>query len=200
VTGKVVARPTRYHEGAATFGHRSREPAAAATICGVKRLHRAWPKQIVEIPSKRPDPRADPHATQKISREQLDDALKRTKSGTRMRSEPDLNPRDSLPGPRDDSPEITIVRIDSVELSVFDPASFPPSADPIPEPTAEPAAAQVAPAEESSIKASPRTTAISLTRRLHITPQLAFLIGLVVVAFVTLAAIVGFFAGRISGH
>jgi hypothetical protein len=159
----------------------------------VKQQHRAWPKEITEIPSKRPDARADPQATQKISREQLDDALRRTKSGTRtaLRSEPEID-RDSLPGPRDTGPEITIVRIDSVELSVFDPASFPPS---VPEPA--PSSTRTAPVAAAS---SRRSLTSSLTRRLHVTPQLAFLVGLAIVTFVTLAAIGGFVVGRLTGH
>jgi hypothetical protein len=161
----------------------------------VKRPYRAWAKGIVEVPSRRPDPRSDPQATQKISREQLEDALRRTKSGTRpaVRSEPGLQ-RDSLPGPRDDEgPEITIVRIDSVELSVIDPASFPP-----PRETSLVTPSQASPLSPSIVTATPRSLTSSLTRRLHITPRLAFLAGLAVVVFVTLAAVVGFFAGRIS--
>jgi hypothetical protein len=49
-------------------------------------------------------------------------------------------------------------------------------------------------------KAAPRSLSASLTRRLHITPQVAFFGGVALVAFVTFAAIVGFFAGRLTGH
>jgi hypothetical protein len=147
----------------------------------------AWPRRIVEVPSGRSDPRADPQATQKISREMLDDALRRTKSGTRpaMRSEID----DDLFGPRDSAPEITIVKIDSMELSLIDPASLPPAA-------AEPAPlATHTPSHVTPIPPIPRA---ATGQRWHVTPRLAFVVGLVMVAFVGLAAFVGFLAGRVT--
>ncbi|CAN5910530.1 hypothetical protein BH11MYX4_BH11MYX4_55520 [soil metagenome] len=153
-------------------------------------MNRAWPRRIVEVPSKRPDPRVDPQATQKISREMLDDALRRTKSGTRpaMRSEhePEHHDDDSFFGPRDSTPEITIVRIDSMEMSVFDPAGLPP-------PAPAPATTEV-PSHITPIPVAPPS------RRLHVTPRLAFLVGLAVATFIAGAAIIGFFAGRITGH
>lgn len=70
----------------------------------MKRATRDWPKQIVEVGATQArrrdprsddaeahlDPRLDPQATQKISREQLDAVLKGTASGFRpaVRSEP----------------------------------------------------------------------------------------------------------------
>ncbi len=40
----------------------------------------------------------------------------------------------------------------------------------------------------------------TLTRRLHITPRLAFIVGIALVGFVTIAGAIGFLAGRITGH
>jgi hypothetical protein len=54
-----------------------------------------WPREIVEVPSTARDPRAeDPHATQKITAFELEEVLKRTKSGFRRavrESKPDLS-------------------------------------------------------------------------------------------------------------
>jgi hypothetical protein len=153
------------------------------------------------VPAARPDPRsADPYATQKISREQLEEALKRTKSGTRraLRSEPEIPPnendprreRDSLPGPREDDdnphigPQVTIVRIDSVEMETIDPLSLAPIRS-----TRSPAA-RATPTPIDSI--------LSPTSRLHVTPRIAFIAGLAVALFALLAAAIGFFAGRIA--
>ena len=149
-------------------------------------LPRSWPKAIVEIPTSRPDSRADPQATQKITREQLDEALKRTKSGTRRSVRFNDEDDDDLDGPRDDSPQITITRIDSVELAVFDPSSLPDTAaaDPPPTPLA-PFATAVS-----------RARAPERSRTRAITPRTAFIAGIAVSMFVLLAAFVGFFAGR----
>jgi hypothetical protein len=186
----------------------------------------------VEIPAKGPDPRVDPQATQKISRYELDEALRRTKSGTRpvVRSEPELASED-YSGPRDTSPEITIVRIDSVEVEAFDPTSLPRSgalpARTSPAPAAPPSTALPAVASATSLDvpaplgsgapppydlahagdgAHERSDGLAapaeLTRpnarppRLHVTPRMAFVAGIVVAALVSLAAFVGFFAGR----
>lgn len=167
--------------------------------------NRAWPRQIVEIATSRPDSRADPQATQKISRAQLDEALKRTKSGTR-RSVHSQHEIDELSGPRDDdaprddddSPQITIVRIDSLEvdrlaeLETVDPLSLPPA----------PSAPFVAPLSTPSTP-GPLAIEASLprSRGLPITPRTAFIAGVLVAVFVALAASLGFFAGRgIGGH
>ena len=136
----------------------------------------------------------------------LDEALKRTKSGTRpiVRSEPALEPHreaadaEPLDGPRDDSPQVTIVGIDSVELDVVDVSSLvrSPSA---PEPTPEPVGMQAPSTPQPSMTVlTPRARSRDLTDRFRTTPQLAFFAGLAIVAFVTLAAVIGFFAGRIS--
>ena len=193
MTGKVVAATTRAHEAPAINGPDAGNRSAAATLAEVKRQpQRAWPKGIVEVASQRPDPRADPrydpHATQKISRAELDAALRRTKSGTRpvTRSAPDLA-SDAFHGPRDDdAPQITIVRIDSMEMSVFDPSTLPaPSATPV---------------DTAPVAAPPRHSRTMLARRLQLTPRLAFIVGLALVGFVMIAGMIGFFAGRITGH
>ena len=162
----------------------------------VRRPNRAWPRGIVEIASKRSDPRADPQATQRISREELEEALRRTKSGMRaaVRSSPEVD-RGSLAGPRDDEgPEIAVVPVDGVEVAAVAPASLPP---PVATSVATPSKASPL---SPSINLRPSERSLSsLTRRLHVTPQLALLVGLAIVAFVTLAAIVGFFAGRVTG-
>jgi hypothetical protein len=49
----------------------------------VKRNTR-WPREIIEIPAKRPDPRSeDAQMTQRIDKSELEDVLRRTKSGFR---------------------------------------------------------------------------------------------------------------------
>jgi hypothetical protein len=176
------------------------------------------------VPAARPDARsADPYATQKISRAQLEEALKRTKSGTRraLRSEPEIPPnendprreRDSLPGPREDDdspqmgPQVTIVRIDSVEMEAIDPLSLPPirsTPSPGTRATPTPMGSMLSPMviQTPGRSASPvlevdRRRRYWATNRLHITPRTAFIAGLAVALFVLLAASVGFFAGRI---
>ena len=166
---------------------------------------RAWPRRIIEIASTRPDPRAaDPQATQKISKEQLEAALKRTKSGMRaaQRSEPRLEDEawraseGNYAGPRDTGPEITIVGIHTAEeFEALDPASLPTPSATQPAPAVSPLAASIA---TNVAAAASRLSMHSGTRRLRITPQLAVLVGLTIFAFVTLAAVVGFFAGRVA--
>ena len=175
----------------------------------------------------RPDPRsAEPDlnarqagVTQKISREALEEALKRTKSGTRraVRSEHELpddftdarRERDSLPGPRDDEdnphagPQVTIVRIDSVEMDVFDPPTPRALLERAARPTPTPMGAMMSPGEIRIIP-TPFTPLVErkrfgwATERVHITPRTAFVAGLAVAVFVLVAACIGFFAGRIA--
>jgi len=212
VVHKVGARPNPYVEVTAICANRVWSVRRAARLSDVKRpLQRSWPKAIVEISNARPDSRADAQATQKISREQLDEALKRTKSGTRrsVRSEHEIN---ELAGPRDDSPQITITSIDSVEFSTIDPSSLP-AASPSPlslfsEATADAEAAEIAdalhppaldpPASLATSPASvPRTRATGeWIRSRVITPRAAFIAGIAVAVFVVLAAVLGFVAGR----
>ena len=162
----------------------------------------------------------EPGVTQKISREELEEALKRTKSGTRraIRSEPELPPnendarreRDSLPGPRDDEdnphvgPQVTIVRIDSIEMDAIDPLSLPPM-------RSTPASAMAArgtPTPMGSMMSpmiiqTPGTPLVArkrfywATERVQVTPRAAFIAGLAVALFVLVAAGIGFLAGRI---
>jgi hypothetical protein len=200
------------------------QPCAARLRLVKRGPGRAWPKNIVEVPAARPDPRAaDPQATQKISREQLDAALKRTKSGTRraVRSEPDLEQEshDAFAGPRDDGPQVTIVRIDSIELDAIDPASFaamnalpphpaslgktasPTTLTPSPSPGTpiSPTSAHAVELPEPGARASFARLIhrrVDLPQGLRITPRMAFLAGLAVAVFVVVAALVGFFAGR----
>ena len=164
----------------------------AARLHQVKRGHRAYPKGITEIAPTRPDPRADPQATQKISREQLDEALKRTKSGTRpiVRSEPAIE-EELFSGPRDDAPQITITKIESMEFEAIDPSTLPRPPTPL---------ASLDTSIEASNAPTPRHRSSTLTQRLRSSPQIAIFAGLAIVAFITLAAVIGFFAGRITGH
>lgn len=202
--------------------------APAARLREVKRAPKtSWPRRIVEVSGARPDPRSDPNATQKISRELLEDALRRTKSGTRPRVVSEIELEEGLSGPRDDSPdiapEITIVRIDSVEIETLAPASSPrPGADTASGPlTAMTSQGIATPLPSSSLLPSPRPSTPSsphpiprasahaalspgarrgrlrtLGYGLPLTPRAAFLIGIAVALVVALAAVVGFFAGR----
>jgi hypothetical protein len=187
---------------------------------------RTRPIDIVEVPAARPDPRSpepDLHArqasvTQKISREDLEEALKRTKSGMRraVRSEHELpedhndarRERDSLPGPRDDEdnpnvgPQVTIVRIDSVEMDIIDPPTARAPQERVARSTPTPMGAMMSPGEIRIIP-TPGTPLVErkrfgwATERVHITPRTAFVAGLAVAVFVLVAACIGFFAGRI---
>ena len=130
-----------------------------------------------------------------------------------MRSEPELPPndddprreRDSLPGPRDDEdnphvgPQVTIVRIDSVEMDILDP-SRPPHAATSVTPmgsTKVPAETRAVPAPSAGTPLFDRKRRSWVTRSVRITPRAAFVAGLAVAVFVLLAACIGFFAGRI---
>lgn len=184
---------------------------------------RAWPSKIVEVPPATPDPRS--LDTQKISREELEEALKRTKSGTRraVRSDPSLEPTFEeqveetintdlartvqvepfvLPRDvhRDEGPEVTIVKIDTMEFEALDPAGVtstevprPTSIAPVPRPLTPPYdfGEDVPRTSTERVIAQTRRT-----RRWQISPRTAFIFGLVLVLFVTLAAGAGFLAGR----
>ena len=235
----VGAHPSAYAEVTAIGGppiHRSRSNCYTRLV--KRGPGRPRPIDIVEVPAARPDPRsAEPDSrsrgqgvTQKISRAELEEALKRTKSGTRraIRSEPEIppdendarrEPRDSLPGPRDDEdnphvgPEVTIVRIDSVEIDAIDPLSLPPMrSTPAPATPASampargtmtPMGSMMSPAEIHVIH-TPGTPLVDrkrrswVTQRVQLTPRNAFIAGLAVALFVLLAACAGFFAGRIA--
>ena len=150
------------------------------------------------------DSRADPQATQKISREQLEAALLRTKSGTRpaTRSTPNFDESNfDAPAqgathaeppfvePRDDSPQVTIERIDSMEFDAIDPGTLPPMS-----PLTPLDISLVSPAARA------RTESRSLMQRLRATPRMAFVTGIAVAVCVTLVALMAFFAGRLTGH
>jgi hypothetical protein len=156
----------------------------------------------------------DANSTQKISREQLDEALKRTKSGTRraVRSDPALPEPEVVVflGPRDDT---------APQFAHIDPSSLSPirAAAPAPveasvlrdepvevvalvaavEVIAPVAVAVVAPVErveQVELPAAPRDTSLRLN------PRTAFVVGLAIAALMVLAALVGFFAGRTPQH
>jgi hypothetical protein len=159
----------------------------------------------------------DANSTQKISREQLDEALKRTKSGTRraVRSDPALPEPEVVDflGPRDDT---------APQFAHIDPSSLSPirAAAPAPveasvlrdepvevvalvaavEVIAPVAVAVVAPVErvepveQVALPAPPRDTSLRLN------PRTAFVVGLAIAALMVLAALVGFFAGRNPQH
>ena len=173
----------------------------------MKRRERAWPKQIVEVVSTRPDPRADPALTQKISRDVLEDALRRTKSGTRRirrdetfeasiagEPKPARQPMESLAGPRDsysDAPVVTTMGIESTELHAFDPQVIAARRAVINTPT--PVTSDVPPAMDRPSKIS------RIVARLPVSPRTILVALLALVAFMASAGLVGFLAGR-AGH
>lgn len=153
--------------------------------------------------STRSDPRADPGVTQKISRDVLEDALRRTKSGTQriQREERDDAPMpepkparqrlDSLAGPRDsysDAPIVTIMGIESVELQAFDPQVL--AARHAVLNTPPPVASDVPPAID-------RPSQISrIVARLPVSSRTLLVALLALVAFMASAGLVGFLVGR----
>lgn len=214
---EVGKREARYSEVTAIVQARAHAAPRGARLREVKRgSKRAWPKQIVEIPSSRVDPRADPAATQKISREQLEAALTRTKSGTRSatRSEPlveDLHGEPPFSEPRDDAPIVTIERIDSMEFEAVDPSALPapsssrpssppPSARSSAPPSSTPS--PLAPLDISLVSpaARARSESRSMMHRIRATPRMAFAAGVGLAVLVTLVALLAFFAGRLTGR
>jgi hypothetical protein len=163
----------------------------------------------------------DANSTQKISREQLDEALKRTKSGTRraVRSDPALPEPEVVDflGPRDDT---------APQFAHIDPSSLSPIRAAAPAPVEAPVEAsvlrdepvevvalvaaveviapvavavvapveRVEPVEQVALPAPPRDTSLRLN------PRTAFVVGLAIAALMVLAALVGFFAGRNPQH
>ncbi len=96
-----------------------------------------WPREIIEIPpSSRRDPRnEDPHATQKITRDQLEEALHRTKSGFRRavrESRPEVEPSDPRVEPVEPEP------LEPVEPVLEAPQSLEPAEPAEPLEPAEP--------------------------------------------------------------
>lgn len=140
--------------------------------------NRAWPKGIIEIPSTRVDPRSDPQATQKISREQLEAALGRTKSGTRAATR--------------STPIFEELEQESAQAAeaLLEP---PPTASPL-TPLTRLDTSLVSPAVRA------RSKSRSMMQRMRATPRTAFIAGVGVAVFVTLVALLAFFAGRLTGH
>lgn len=146
----------------------------------------------------------DAQATKKISREQLEEALSRTKSGTRaaVRSDPALPEPEVVDffGPRDDTAP-QFAHIDPSSLSeaaetaggAEEDETTPPvealltEALPFEAPEAEEAAT-----DEAIAPRAPRAPDTTL----RLKPRTAFVVGLVVAALVMFAALVGFIAGR----
>ena len=141
----------------------------------------------------------DAQTTQKISRQQLDEALKRTKSGTRRavgsglsRAEPE---EVDFFGPRDDTAPL-LAHIDPSSLSPLLVAPLapvalarPPTEDPVVTFALVECSDVHEPVAEERDRPAPDT-------RFHLRPRTAFVLGLAVAAVVILAAVVGFFAGR----
>jgi hypothetical protein len=162
--------------------------------------------------------RHDAQATQKISRAQLDEALKRTKSGTRraIPSDPALGAPEEIDflGPRDDSGPL----VGHIEDSTSSPLAAAPahvaedaSADftrPKPARTPESVAlTKLAALAEAARTSEPEPLAFVVPedeaeagsardRTLRVQPRTAFLFGLAIAALVVLAALVGYLAGH----
>lgn len=147
----------------------------------------------------------DAQTTQRISRQQLDEALKRTKSGTRRavgagRSLPEPEEVDFF-GPRDDTAPL-LGHIDPSSLSPLRAAPVAPIA---PVALAKPAtedpvvtfalvdASDGDEPSEGHDRAAPDTM-------LAVRPRTAFVVGLAIAMLVVLASVVGFFAGRGTRH
>jgi hypothetical protein len=60
--------------------------------------------------------------------------------------------------------------------------------------------AERAPTETTAPSAFAPTALAEDASRVALTPRLAFVTGIALVAFITLAALIGFLAGRLSGH
>jgi hypothetical protein len=174
----------------------------------MKRPPFSAPRRILEVlATPRPDPRADPQATTKISRAELDAVLHRTRSGTRRAIRPETVSRDpappesleELPGPRDDdAPEITIRKIESVEIDL--------SGDPVlvraPTPSLSPPArisplSPISPVAAFTPSSPPRhEIPAEAPPRMGRHPRVSVAVWIFVIA----ALVAAFFAGRVSVH
>jgi hypothetical protein len=192
---------------------------SAATLAVVKRgPDRSWPRNITEVAAPRPDPRSDPQATQKISREELDAVLKRTKSGVRtaVRSQPEIEVEvevevepERFPGPRDSATselEAEVLRVPAMPSRVV-PSSGAMRAAPAAMPVIttspfEVAAALAQPAAEEAPSATPPAAPPEAAEEpiaaapVWLTARAALLGGLALAALIAVAALVGFLAGR----
>jgi hypothetical protein len=153
----------------------------------------------------------DAQATQKISRAQLDEALKRTKSGTRraVRSDPTLPAPEEVDflGPRDDTAPL-LGHIDPSSLSPIPAAANVEEADAVPRPkparTPESVAlSKLAELAEAEASAEPLAFVVTDEAKrpdrdtiLRLRPRTAFVLGVAVAALVMLAGLFGYFAGR----
>lgn len=186
---------------------------------------RGWQADSPELDADaRPAREPDPQATQKISKEELDAVLKRTKSGTRravetLRAAPlrpsgetpgegsgarpaPTVPREfpvtalpdaAFPGPRDDAPEVSIVRIDSVEMAAIDPASLPAPVEAFPPPTPLSFVPATPPsASRLDAQAPPRSLPRPLPKRRSALEWCGIVIA------VAAAMVASFFAGRFT--
>ena len=142
--------------------------------------------------------KGDAQTTQKISRHQLEEALKRTKSGTRRAvgsdpSRPEPEEVDFF-GPRDDTAPL-LAHIDPSSLSplVVAPVALatPPTEDPVVTFALVACSDLHEPAAEDHDRPAPDT-------RFHLRPRTAFVLGLAIAVMMMLAAVVGFFVGRTS--
>ena len=158
----------------------------------MKKKQHLWPSEIVEIPAPSSrDPRSDdPQATQKITRDQLEQALKRTKSGFRRavrESRPEIDPvSDSRVEPAEEQPVVEIpdpvitVKDDDVPIGTPIPRSRSASHVVTPSTAVVPA-----PVPEPPFGSSARTR---------------ILLALVVALLTTAALAIGYVAGRGSFH
>ena len=151
--------------------------------------------------------KGDAQTTQKISRQQLDEALKRTKSGTRraVGSDPSLPEPEEVDflGPRDDTAPL-LGHIDPSSLSPLvvapravevapEALATPASEDPVVTFALVEASDLYAPGADERERPAPDTM-------LRLRPRTAFVVGLAFAMLVMLAAVVGFFAGRSPRH
>jgi hypothetical protein len=180
----------------------------------------AWPRDIVEVPAlNRRDSRVDQLATQKISKELLEEALSRTKSGTRavVRSEPFLERADDSVPPDSGRPTVLDATaaafhdgLEAAPVNGVDDQRFGrhvlgtqriltgPSA-----PHATGSSAPSAGGPSVTGAPSPYSTApqpVAKGRPLWLSPSGLFLVAVLVGVGLTLAAVVGFLAGRGLPH
>lgn len=169
-------------------------------------------------------PSADAQATQKISKAQLEEALSRTKSGTRtaVRSDPALPEPEVVDffGPRDDTAP-QFAHIDPSSLSSLTSskkaAATAGDAEEDETPPVEALLAEALPTEELASESESekdeaetgeaamdeagdalevRAPRAHVDATLRLKPRTAFMVGLAVTALVLFAALVGFVAGR----
>ncbi|MDB4941937.1 MAG: hypothetical protein JWP97_1471 [Labilithrix sp.] len=168
----------------------------------MKRQAPNWPKGIVEVPSERVDPRADPGATQRISRALLDDALARTKSGTR----PAVRGADPLGTPRYEAPVIADRDAAEAQDAFFGPRDSyaddgpwraPAAAPPV---VVVPPSAAPAPAPAPETHPQPQLLPQLVSPERPVSRRVLALVVAALVVFFAAAATIGFVAGRLTHH